>query len=376
MMRILCIIPQLGPGGAERVMATLVNSLSSRHTVRLLTWENPGAEPFYPIATSAELVQAGLFGGRGFERLITIVKRFVLIRRQVRVWRPDIVLSFLDTTNVTTIVACMGMGVPVLVSERVDPTGHYVGRVFKLARRLSYPLATRLIVQTRRVARYFPESMQSRINILYNPIAQPMLTARPAVSGPDGRYRIIGVGRLEWQKGFDRLISAFALVAEKFPLWDLYIFGEGSQRTALTDQIESFGLGHRVKLVGLTSAIHKELAASHIFAFPSRYEGFPNALGEALRSGLPAVGFDQVSGVEEMIFHEQTGYLVPSNGGPGAFGAALCQLMSDESLRKCFGGASAKAGARWDDEVILSQWESLLNEVKMGVGNIPKRGAI
>jgi GalNAc-alpha-(1->4)-GalNAc-alpha-(1->3)-diNAcBac-PP-undecaprenol alpha-1,4-N-acetyl-D-galactosaminyltransferase len=362
-MRILCIIPQMGSGGAERVMACLVNWLSSRHMVSVLTWELPGTHPFFPLATSVEVVQAGLFGGRGLNRLIRVASRFLLIRRKVRSWRPDLVLSFLDTTNITTVLSCLGTGIPVVISERVDPAGHVVDLAVRLARGLTYPLAAQIVVQTCRVAQYFPARMHARISILPNPITAPQRLAVPDVPGPDGRYRVVGVGRLERQKGFDRLIAAFAQVAARHPLWDLHIFGEGSQLAALSEQIYSYGLNKRVRLAGLTKAVHEELAAGHIFALSSHYEGFPNALGEAIRAGLPTVGFNYVSGVEEMIVPGITGYLASTEGGTIQFGDYLEQLMTNEDQRRKFGIAAAEFGSQWEEEVILKRWEALLSQM-------------
>jgi len=359
-MRLLCVIPQMGAGGAERVMAALVNELSTRHTVSLLTWESPGTPPFFPLAASVQVVQPGLFGGHGLERVRRLAARFMVLRRHVRSWRPDVVLSFLDTTNVTTLVACLGTGVPVVVSERVDPAGQVVGRMFGLARRFTYPWAARTVVQTTRVARYFPLRMQSRIAVLPNPIAVALRTATPDEPGPDGRYRVIAVGRLEWQKGFDRLIAAFAQVASRHPLWDLHLFGEGSLRAALAAQAAAAGLGTRVRFPGVTSAIQDELAASHLLAFPSRYEGFPNALAEAMRVGLPTIGYDHVSGVEEMIVQDATGLLLPADGGVAPLAGALDELMADPTARRRLGTAAQQAGARWDTTVVLMEWESLL----------------
>jgi len=255
--------------------------------------------------------------------------------------------------------------VPVVVSERVDPAGQVVGRMFGLARRFTYPWAARTVVQTTRVARYFPLRMQSRIAVLPNPIAVALRTATPDEPGPDGRFRVIAVGRLEWQKGFDRLIPAFAQVAARYPLWDLHLYGEGTQRAVLSDQVAALGLGTRVKMPGVTSAIHEALAASHIFAFPSRYEGFPNALAEAMRAGLPAIGYDQVSGVEEMIVDGSTGYLLSAGSSPDAFGTALDRLMADGSSRKNLGASAAEAGVQWDDQVVLRRWEALLRKLPL-----------
>ena len=149
-------------------------------------------------------------------------------------------------------------------------------------------------------------------------------------------------------------------MASRHPEWDLHLFGEGSQRAALADQVAAAGLGTRVRLVGMTSAIQDELASAHLLAFPSRYEGFPNALGEAMRAGLPTIGYDHVSGVEEMIVPGVTGHLLPGDGGAAPLAAALDDLMADPAARRRLGDAAQQAGAQWDATIVLKEWECLL----------------
>jgi GalNAc-alpha-(1->4)-GalNAc-alpha-(1->3)-diNAcBac-PP-undecaprenol alpha-1,4-N-acetyl-D-galactosaminyltransferase len=362
-MRVLCVIPQMGPGGAERVMASLITGLSSRHSVSLLTWESPGTAPFFELPESALLLQAGLFGGRGFERFRRIASRFLVLRRHVRMWRPDVVLSFLDTTNLTTVIACLGTGVPVVVSERVDPARHDLGQLLMWMRLRIYPWADRLVVQTRRVTAYFPWRMQAQIVELPNPIAPASAVASPATPRADGRFRIVAMGRLVPQKGFDRLIDAFARLAGRHQEWDVVIFGEGPYRAALEQQAHAAGVRGRVTLAGVNAASHTELAASHLFAFPSRFEGFPNALGEAMAAGLPAVGYDGVSGVEEMIEDGITGVLLHETADTEALASALDLLMRDAALRARMGTAAVTRAARWAEDLVMARWEGLLAEV-------------
>jgi len=360
MMRILCVIPQLGAGGAERVMAMIANHLSVRHDVVLLTWEAQGTPSFYPLVDAVQLVRANLFvEGRG-AKVLALLRRTWTVRQQVKTQAIDVVLSFLDTTNMTAIMACLGTGVPVVVSERVDPAQHRLSRTLSALRLLLYPLADCLVVQTRRVASYFPERMQARITVLPNPIASVPTMASPGTPAPNGRFRIIAMGRLVAQKGFDRLIDAFARLADRHPIWDVVIFGEGPDRSALEQRVRSAGLSGRVTLAGVTAAAQTELAASHLFAFPSRFEGFPNALGEAMAAGLPAVGYHGVSGVEELIEDGTTGVLLPPGADDAQLAVALERLISDAELRERMGAMAVSATVKWSTSSVLGMWETLL----------------
>lgn len=360
-MRIFCVIPDLGPGGAQRVMSLLAEDLAQRHDVAIMTWERESEKSFYPLPPNARVIKADSLG-HGLSRLWRIASRPGRLRREARAFGADVVLSFTDTMNVTAILACLGLGVPVVVSERNDPHHRRIGRAKSLARRAVYPFAARVVVQTERIARYFPRGLAPKIRVIANPAPRDPQQARPGLAGAEGRKRLIAAGRLEDQKGFDRLLRSFALVRSDFPDWDLVIFGEGSRREALEALARKLGLGDRVRMPGVTREIGAELAASHLMVFPSLYEGFPNALAEALSAGLPAIGHCGVSGVEDMIIPGETGDLVNPCDGREALAAAMSRLMADDSLRARMGAAARLHMARWSPKQVLGAWEAILRE--------------
>jgi glycosyltransferase involved in cell wall biosynthesis len=171
--------------------------------------------------------------------------------------------------------------------------------------------------------------------------------------------RIVGIGRFEPHKGFGRLIDTFARVAPQHPDWDLVIFGAGPERATLETLIRRHGLQQRVFLPGVVKDVYRELADSHLMAFPSSCEGFPNALAEALATGLPAVGREGVSGVEDLIVDGKTGVLVPGDN-PDLLAAALARLMDDPRRRRELGRAAIAHVARWAPPKILELWEAAL----------------
>jgi GalNAc-alpha-(1->4)-GalNAc-alpha-(1->3)-diNAcBac-PP-undecaprenol alpha-1,4-N-acetyl-D-galactosaminyltransferase len=364
-MRILCIIPGLGSvGGAQRVIAYLVSQLAGRHDVTLMTLESVQTRSLYALSPLVRMVHAGLLGGNNiFQRAFRIVARFVAIRRQINQVQPHAILSFLDTMNITTIVSALGSGVPVVISERIDPLHHKIGAIKGLLRSLLYPLADCCVVQTERVKSYFTQRSRPKVLVIANPVPMPAHQANPGKANDRGRFRVIGLGRLDRQKGFDLLVEAFAHVARSFLDWDLVIFGDGPERSVLQRLIEQHNLQERVKLAGVTSDPDREFAASHILAFPSRYEGFANALAEGLAVGLPAIGHRGVSGVEEMIVANKTGLLVERRAGTDALAEGLRRLMASPELREQLGAQARRHMERWPPSKILQQWEACLSSV-------------
>ena len=341
-------------------MSHLVTHLSQRHAIRLLTFESKTTAPFYELPPSVDYLKTDRLG-RGLRRAWRIASRPSTIRRQVKAFAPDAIISFTDTTNITTVLACLGLKVPVIISERIDPSQYRIGWAKDFLRARTYPRARLIVVPSSRVAEYFPASLQLKIRIIGNPIQVSPLAAGPPGEGSD-RRRVIAVGRYEPQKGFDLLLDAFALIANAYPDWDLLIIGEGPERSRLEAQARRLQLGARVTLKGVVPDVFKELISSHLMASTSRYEGFPNALAEGLAVGLPAVGFSGVSGVEDLIIHEKTGLLVDQRDGAAGFARALSKLMGDRQLRAAAGEAALEHIRRWAPDHVFDLWEDALAE--------------
>ncbi|MGZ6903094.1 glycosyltransferase family 4 protein [Oryzihumus sp.] len=172
---------------------------------------------------------------------------------------------------------------------------------------------------------------------------------------------VVSAGRLVDQKGFDRLIDAWAPVAAEFPHWRLHIYGEGSCRPALQQQIEALGVEDSVVLKGYTHDFDEVLAGAGLYALSSRAEGFPMVLLEAMSHGLPLVGFDCPRGPAEIIEDGSNGRLV-RNHDIGAYTQALREVLSDDARRRRMGAASYRGAEAYEIENVSAQWEQLISE--------------
>ena len=169
----------------------------------------------------------------------------------------------------------------------------------------------------------------------------------------------IAGGRLSSQKGFDRLIPAFARVARAHPDWTLHICGGGPKRKELERLIEESAIADNVVLMGPVRNLEEQFEAASLFVLSSRFEGLPMVMLEAMSKGLPVVGFDCPTGPAEVIDQRRDGILVPE-GDVDALADAMAELIEDPEKRRRMGDAAAIKAASFSLAVIGPQWDSLL----------------
>ncbi|MGH3665455.1 MAG: glycosyltransferase family 4 protein [Egibacteraceae bacterium] len=202
----------------------------------------------------------------------------------------------------------------------------------------------------------------------------PRIVAMPNAAPDMGGVRaaldnkiVVGAGRLTRQKGFDRLIPAFAQVAAKHPDWQLRIFGSGDEQERLQGQIDELGVGANVSLMGFTRQLPQELGKASVYALSSRFEGFPMVLLEAMSCGLPVTSFDCPTGPSDLVTHGSDGLIVPK-GDVDGMAAAIIELVEDDTRRKAMGAAAFETAAEYQTPVLAQRWEALFTELAAARG--------
>lgn len=170
--------------------------------------------------------------------------------------------------------------------------------------------------------------------------------------------RLISVGRLHPQKGYDMLIHACSYVFEKHPDWQLDIYGEGEERGKLQDLINSLSLSKNISLKGYSTDIHKELSTSDICVVSSRYEGFPMSITESLALGTPVVSFDCPEGPSVLLAGE-AGLLIPQGDIQG-LSNGLCKMIESQDLREKCRYNGYKNIVSYTAPEIMKKWKKLL----------------
>ncbi len=177
-------------------------------------------------------------------------------------------------------------------------------------------------------------------------------------------HRIIAVGRLDYQKGFDRLIEAWALIQKhkKYKDWNLDIFGQGEWHDMLQQMIERHGLQDNTHINRPTRDIGTEYAKSSLLVMSSNYEGFPMVMIEAMACGLPVVSFDFKCGPKDIIKDGINGLLVP-NGNIDALAQAMIKIMDNDTYRKELSLNARQVVSTYSEDTVMAKWISLFNSL-------------
>lgn len=355
----ICIfIPTITAGGAERVASQLANTWCNTRRVVVITYFDESH--FFKLDPRIEVRCLGLRVNRGlFGRNADILGAAISFRRIVRGIQPRFVLSFMNKYNAFALAALYGTGARVFVSERGSPI-EKLPWVRGFARDRLYPSAAGVVCQTQAGLDFITSRTNVRnATVIPNPVRRII---DPAERIPE--RVILSVGRFVPSKGFDQLIAAFASMRDQD--WRLVLCGDGPTRPELEHKAKALGVADRVEFTGLASDLKPYYRRAGFFAFSSLHEGFPNALAEAMVSGLPCVSYDCPTGPSDMIHGEHNGLLVPV-GDARALAAALDRLAFDRNFAERLGKRAAEAAEALDPERIADRYLAFCEQVRKSV---------
>jgi GalNAc-alpha-(1->4)-GalNAc-alpha-(1->3)-diNAcBac-PP-undecaprenol alpha-1,4-N-acetyl-D-galactosaminyltransferase len=366
LQRITLVISSLGSGGAERVAVDLCRFLAKSGldvTVLTLSGDDPDAYVL-PTSVHRQRIEIRREAKSRFQSTKFTIGHLIAMRRTIIALKPDVVLSFIEQTNIRTIGCLVGTAIPVLVSERIHPGHCPVPRSWALLRRMTYRFASVVIVQNDNIAGWFRQAISTRrLVTIPNAVRDPTFFGDHR--GRKNKPIVLGIGRLAHQKGFDLLLRAFANARLADHGWRIIILGEGEERQALSKLSEDLGISTFVEMPGHVENVSDRILESSIFALPSRYEGFPNALLEAMQLGTACVSFDCPSGPAELIEDTRNGLLVPPND-IDALSEALRKLAQDEPLRERLAQQAAKISGTFSIDRVYGLWMETIESAYQG----------
>ena len=357
-MRITLVISTFAAGGAERVMSVMANYWAERgEDITLITLSSQ-SDDWYKLDHRVKRVGLGILSTSTHigQAIRHNIRRVICLRQALRRAHPDMVISFLDTTNVLTLMASWGLGIPVIVSERNDPNQRSIGMAWNGLRSLLYRHADAVVVQSCAI-RDWALRLQGikAIHVIPNPVNPIRNGSEQASSHHGSSHTIVAMGRLVRQKGFDILIEAFGRCAAKHSDWSLVILGEGPERASLQTFAADLGIANRVSLAGQFQEPATILNGADLFVLSSRSEGFPNALLEAMACQLPVVSTD-CGGPRNIIRDGVDGILVPPDDVT-ALADAMDRLMANSDERRRLGTGALEVIERFSVERIMTMWD-------------------
>lgn len=379
-MKICYIIDSMHNGaGRERVVSNKANYLTRMgHDVTIITTDQRGRDYYFPLDAEVKTIDWDIrytdyVGQNILQKSIAFIKKQRVfnarLQQYLREQKTDILVTLMDRyipaiVSHNTKCGCIyehhfNRYAMDLVREKKTRNGlQHIGYLLKDWYFLHryYKRLDAVVVLTEEDKRYWGKELQQIVCIPNS------IDCSTPYRADTGSHTIVSVGRLTFQKGYDRLISAWKKIEQLYGSWQLNIYGDGEDREALQEQIDQAGLIH-IHLLPATSEIQQSMQQASIYVLPSRFEGLAMVTLEAMAIGLPIVAFDCPCGPKDIIKHGQNGLLV-ANGDTQALAQSMAQLMQQDALRQTMGEHARQSAKHFSHERIMQEWVDLFNKIK------------
>ncbi len=373
---VYCHCSVYNPGGMERVLLNKVRWICENRPeweVVVVTTDQQGRAPFYEFPAQVRMVDLGINYSLDkekplFKRIPSYLRKCRMHRRRLAELlmqeRPDVTVSLYPSES---------SFIPAIKDGSKKVLELHFNRFFRLQygrKGLTGLIDRRRSRQDERIARSFDSFVvlteedkgywgnMPNISVIAN--AVPAITMHSECSAK----RVIAVGRLDYQKGFDRLVKIWEIV-KRDPIakdWNLDIYGQGEWREMLLAMIAERGLQDSLHINKPTDKIEQEYANSSIIAMTSYYEGFGMVLVEAMSCGVPAIAFDCKCGPRDIIRDGVTGRIV-ADGDTEGFAEALLGVMRDGERRAAMGARATEVRGRFSEAAVMARWMALFDSL-------------
>lgn len=359
-MKYIFVIPRMGGGGAERVLANQANQFAEAgHDVTIMTIV--GGESFYHLSDKVKYVSANVKINRK-NRITAILSQATgffkarrFFKKTIKAEKPDLVFSQQRQADIICYsIKKHGLDFKHVCYEINDPTVRSNSTQKRLKK--IYKKSQLLVCQTQTVADYY-DQVPNKV-VIANPIDPSLIPDRK----PADLNKVVAVGRLDKQKNFAMLIKAFSKVVKEIPSAYLNIYGEGPKRAELQRDIDLLGLQDSITLCGAKSQVLTHTCDSALFAMSSDYEGMPNALLEAMAIGLPVVCTDFATGVAKELIGENNGIVVPV-GDSDAMANAIIKILSHPERQEEICKDSRNKMTDFYNDKIMKRWLEVFERV-------------
>ena len=351
------LINKMSGGGAERVVALLANHLDSiGYQVRIITFQGEDKYELNEGVTRLKLHKHYLFRSVVFNGSINLFFHYLKKSN-----RPDIMNSHIDILGYLSIPIAKLFGLNIIVSEHNNHLANNT-RAQKFLWDHLYPRTDVVTILTKFDLDYFSKK-NKRVEVMANPCTFPVISEEDSLA--DRKKEILLIGGLNrfLQKGFDNFMPVAAAVLNRYPDWTIKIVGSGDYGLKMLEQFaEEAGAGDRLEFLGHRNDVQELLQKASLFVLPSRYEGLPMVLLEAMSQGTACVAYDCISGPSDIITDGHDGILVPDQD-PDALREKINYLIDNQDIRTKFHKNAPKALSKFSMETVGAKWDKLIQEV-------------
>ena len=337
--------------GIERAVINSVNGLikTGKYDISIISIFTDNSDyPAYLLDKNVKLIHLRINKGSKYAWYIKFVKA---IRKVIK---NESIRYVIGTTH--GINSCLGS---VRKNSKVIGCEHFnydsCSKIMRFSKYITYPKLDALVLLTIPDSKRYFYVGENKLYVIPN-----IVSFQTEDNAKFDAKRIIAVGRLSRQKGFDYLIQVAKKLKNEIPEWQIDILGDGDQREYLLNEIQKNNLNNFVNIKPATNNIMEELLKSSIYVMTSRFEGLPMALLEAMACGVPCISFDCPYGPAEIITPEEDGILV-KNGNTDELADAICRLIEDTDKRIRMGKQAQKNIQRYSREEVMKLWDELFN---------------
>lgn len=368
MKTLMFAIPTNCSGGAERVITTVANFCAQNgHKVYFVNFDKDS--DMYYIDPKVEVIKMGIgFGNRlKWKKWMKIplvpyieLKRILYVLKLLKRLKPDIVVAFMETAEIIFGLCSVLLRIPFVSSLRNDLTAS--SGVHHIIRKALFPKAKMIVCQTEKVEMDAHPFYNCLTTMIPNPIS-PWAVNKHDFIGMERSRRIIAVGRLSGQKNYIMMIDAFAMIADKIPDYVLDIYGEGADEHKLRSYVKKTRLCNQITFHGVVKNALSVNNDASLYVMSSNFEGFPNALVEAMANGIPAICTDfNTNAARELLGSDgERGLLVPVKDTL-ALSQAMLQMLHDRNYAEACAKKAKEFVMRYQQDEVCRQWMLTITE--------------
>ncbi len=344
----LCIVsPSLKMGGIARVLTELANEWA-KNELNITFISCLQGNRHYQLDNRIHFIEPDFKRSSSFfNKLIFYPRLIIFIYKNVKIEKPQAVLSFGDAFNPIVLLSQWFTRIPVFISDRTSPDYKH-STFIKLLKKITYSRADGMICQTKHAQQYKLKEYGKSLNtiVIDNPVRKVKIKegVRENI--------ILYVGRFAWEKGPDRLIHAFSQLTHTYD-WRMIMAGDGPLFAEMKQLAKTLEVEDRIEFPGKVKDVDALYSKASVFVLPSRVEGFPNALCEAMIAGLPVICFDSFP-ADEIILHNHDGIIL-RDGDIDMLSKTIQNLIDQPEERKNLGDNARHLVKRLDIKTVSKE---------------------